>query len=434
MMGGTIGFESVEGVGSCFWFTVPLKRAAAQPAQPPDHNVLAGRRVLVVDDVALNRDILQRLIENWGAAAVTAEGAAQALARLREATQCASPFDIILLDHHMPEMSGTDLAVRLRADPALKGVQLLLLTSGDPGALAAARASGRFDAVLAKPLRHDALLAGLLGRQRPGMVAVPPAGNAAAAAGPATLPLRVLLAEDNGVNQQVAVALLSKLGHRTDVANDGGEAVTMIERGNYDLVLMDMQMPNVDGLQATHMIRALRGPKGRVPIIAMTANALAGDREICLAAGMNDYIAKPVDRRRLAALLAKWSAIIAPPPTEAGPSGAVAVDATVQEELVDALGSDRTTALMAQFFADTERLLADAEAACVDRDLRRVAATAHSIKGSAANVGFPRVALMASRAEQTARTGSGDITTAVALLRSAVGEVHRRARAETPGQ
>ncbi len=446
LMGGTIGFESVEGVGSCFWFTVPLKRSAGQPAEPAEHKHLAGRRVLVVDDVALNRDIFLRQIENWGATGATAESAAQAQAKLREAIQCGNPFDVILLDHHMPEVSGMDLAVLLRADSALKGAQLVLLTSGDTTALEAARASGHFDAVLAKPLRHDALLASLLGGQRRGTPAAPVAGKAAAAPPPVpdAAPLRVLLAEDNGVNQQVAVALLSRLGHRTDVANDGGEAVTMLERGNYDLVLMDMQMPNVDGLQATHMIRALRGPKGRVPIIAMTANALAGDRDICLAAGMNDYIAKPVDRRRLAALLAKWSAIIAPPPVSpaavvppsngAGTSRPEAVDAAVQEGLIDALGSAGTATLMARFFADTERLLADAESACADRDLGRVALTAHSIKGSAANVGFPRVALMASRAEQTARTGSGDLTSAIALLRGALREVRQQAPAETPGR
>ncbi len=437
MMGGTIGFESEEGVGSHFRFTVPLKRSPGQGTQAPDDNPLGGRRVLVVDDIAVNRDIFVRQVENWGAVAVTAESAGRALAMVRDAVIRGSPFDIILLDHHMPDMSGMDLAVVIRADASLKNVRLVLATSGDAAALDEARASGRFEAVLAKPFHHDAMLASLLGRQRPGPIAVPTAGTAETPPVPATAPLRVLLAEDNGVNQQVAVALLAKLGHRTDLANDGGEAVSMLERGNYDLVLMDMQMPNVDGLQATRMIRAIPGPKGRVPIIAMTANALAGDREICIAAGMNDYISKPVDRRRLSAMLARWSATIAAQPVaprslSADTTGMV--DTTVQAGLIDDLGSDKVTALMTTFFADTERLIADAEAACTAVDRRRVALAAHSIKGSAANVGFPRVALMASRAELTAQSGTGDMKAAIALLRSAVDEVHPRAPVNTPGQ
>jgi hypothetical protein len=442
LMGGTIGFESEEGTGSRFWFTVPLKRSAGQPAQPPEENPLAGLRVLVVDDIAVNRDIFVRQIGNWGAIAVTAESAARALAMMRDAVIRGSPFDIILLDHHMPDMSGMDLAVVIRADTDLKSVRLVLATSGDAGALDAARASGRFDSVLAKPFHHDVLIACLLGRPRSGLVVVPAAAAAQTPPAPLTGPLRVLLAEDNGVNQQVAVALLARLGHRTDVANDGGEAVSMVERGNYDLVLMDMQMPNVDGLQATRLIRAIRGPKGRVPIIAMTANALTGDREICIAAGMDDYIAKPVDRRRLSAMLARWSATIAaqsaaPPPVVVSPAAVDTtgmVDAAVQAELVNDLGNDQVTALMEIFFADTGRLLADAEAACTATDLRRVAFAVHSIKGSAANVGFPQVAQLASRAEQMARSGNGDIATTIAQLRDAVHAVHPQTPADTPGR
>jgi signal transduction histidine kinase/DNA-binding response OmpR family regulator/HPt (histidine-containing phosphotransfer) domain-containing protein len=459
-MGGTIGFESEESVGSRFWFTLPLKRCASQGEPPADDNPLEGLRVLVVDDLAVNRRIFLRRIENWGGIAVTAENGNRALALVRNALVRGSPFDIVLLDHHMPDMGGMDLAFMLRADPGGKALRLVLATSGDADELETARRSGRFNAVLAKPFRHDALLAALLGRARPGLVVVPPADAAPAPPGPATPALRVLLAEDNGVNQQVAVALLSRLGHRADVANDGGEAVSMVERGNYDLVLMDMQMPNVDGLQATRMIRAIPGPKGRVPIIAMTANALAGDREICIDAGMDDYIAKPVDRRRLSATLGKWSAAIASQPGASQPGAPASaapapvapaaaasisaapapggadlpelVDASVRSGLIDDLGSDEVAALIATFFADTELLLADAEAGCRAADFRRVALAVHSIKGSASNVGFPRVAQMAAHAELAARSGNGDVAAAIALLRSAVREVSQPLPADAP--
>ncbi len=441
LMGGTIGFESEEGVGSRFWFTVPLKRIAGAGTPSQDDKPLRDHRVLVVDDVAVNCRIFARQIENWGAFAATAENAARALALVRDALSRGRPFDIILLDHHMPDMSGMDLAVLLRADAALEGVRLVLASSGDAGEVAAARACGGFDAVLTKPFHHQVLLAKLLGRPWTGQGVVPSAGAPEAAPVPVTVPLRVLLAEDNGVNQQVAVAMLARLGHRGDVANDGGEAVSMVERGNYDLVLMDMQMPNVDGLQATRLIRALPGPKGRIPIIAMTANALAGDRETCIDAGMDDYIAKPVDRRRLAAMLARWSAaVVPPPPLQRVEPASVAVDtiemvdAAVRAGLADDLGRDELAALMATFFIDTEQLLAEAEAACKAADLRRVALVAHSIKGSAGNVGFPRVARAAARAEQAARSGNGDVAAEIALLRGAVREVSQPVPADTPGR
>ena len=447
LMGGTIGFESEEGAGSRFWFTVPLKRSCGQETAPPDERPLGGLRVLVVDDVAVNRQIFTRQIENWGAVAVTAENGARALGMVRDALTRGSPFDIILLDHHMPEMTGVELAEAVRSDAALKGTRLVLATSGDAAELVAARASGRFDAVLAKPFHHDALLASLLGRLRPGLVVVPSADAAETPQVPVTTPLRLLLAEDNGVNQQVAVAMLARLGHRTDVANDGGEAVSMVERGNYDLVLMDMQMPNVDGLQATRMIRAIPGRKGRVPIIAMTANALAGDREICLEAGMNDYIPKPVDRRRLSTMLARWSVTIAAqsvapvpasplpaaPPSDAA-DAAEMVDATVRAGLIEDLGSDEVDALIATFFADTELLLVEAEAASDAADLRRAALAVHSIKGSAANVGFPRIALQAAQVEKMMRSGKGDVAASLALLRGAVREVSPLVPADTPGR
>ncbi|WP_158046991.1 response regulator [Skermanella pratensis] len=307
LMGGTIGVESTVGRGSTFWFELPLPRTGRTPAaRQADWSVLAGRQVLIVDDTAVNRDIMARQLAPWGVETRTAVSAADGLAILRQASRAGQPLDAVLLDHNMPEMSGIDLLAILRADPRLRGLKVALCSSSGVGSLKDELVGVAVDALLHKPLRHTTLLtrlAELLGGAAPDgpdTAAVP-----AEAAAPARR-LRILVAEDNQVNQQVATGLITRLGHRVDIAANGREAVEAICNLPYDLVLMDVQMPEMDGYEATAAIRRLKGGRAEVPIIAMTANAMEGDPQKCLAAGMDDYLPKPVDRRKLANAIGYW--------------------------------------------------------------------------------------------------------------------------------
>ena len=302
-LGGRIGFRSALGAGSTFWVEVPLKYAGKAAAL--DGAPLAGRKILVVDDNPTNRDVFRRQLESWGAAVVCAADATAALQAM--AADDGGPYDFALIDHQMPGMSGLDLGRVVRADPGLNQIKLILATSGPTVQLRQDALAAGFAATLVKPVRQSALLdrmrdllPGSAQRASPTPAAMPPSAPSR---------LRVLVVDDSTTNQLVAVAFLDRLGIRADVAGDGAEAVQMVKGGNYDLVLMDVHMPGTDGYAATRMIRALDGEKSRVAIVAMTANAMEGDRDACLAAGMDDYISKPIDRRRLAKLVERLSAI-----------------------------------------------------------------------------------------------------------------------------
>jgi signal transduction histidine kinase/DNA-binding response OmpR family regulator/putative methionine-R-sulfoxide reductase with GAF domain len=306
MMGGTIGVQSVLGQGSTFWFTARLGK------QPPrvlaiqrPHADLHGRRVFIVDDNATNRTILHHQIRRWGMHSASAETGLQALEQLRTAAQDGTPYDLVLLDMHMPVMDGLTLARLIKADPVLDSLPLVMLTSVvQRGHRTLAREAG-ISACLTKPVRQSQLfdcVATVLGASVAAEVhRVPPATLRL----PGQTPL-ILVAEDNIVNQRVAVRLLEKLGYRADVAANGYEAVAVLERIPYAMVFMDVHMPDMDGYAATAEIRQREGGSRRVPIIAMTANALEGDREKCLAAGMDDYLSKPVRQAELQAILERW--------------------------------------------------------------------------------------------------------------------------------
>ncbi|OIR00846.1 signal transduction histidine-protein kinase BarA [mine drainage metagenome] len=307
-MDGTIGFESTEGRGSSFYFSVPLRCLEAAGEIEDLSRALAGMSVLVVDDNAINREVFRHRLTAWGARVTEAPDAWSAIEVVRQGLDGHDPLHAVLCDHHMPRMSGLDLAMLLRADARANSIAFVLATSDTGGAALPAAAEGCRNLTLLKPVHERALLECLRGcRARPAPAAAAPAAETRPAAPPPPRHgLFILVAEDNAINQEVAVGLLERLGHRADVAGDGREAVRMVQAGHYDLVLMDMQMPEVDGLEATRQIRALPPPKGRLPIIAMTANALPGDRADCLAAGMDDYIAKPIGRQALAELLRCW--------------------------------------------------------------------------------------------------------------------------------
>jgi two-component system sensor histidine kinase/response regulator len=422
LMGGTIDFTSERGRGSVFRFRVPAR--AIEGAARFDDTMMTGRRVLVVDDNPINRDVLQRQLERWGAKVSTVEDAAQGLMAVRQAAAATEPFEIALLDHHMPGMSGLDLAAVIRADPGLDGLKLILATSGPTMDYVQQAERLRLEAVMSKPIRQSTLLdklATAIGVDGAGHVARTAVRAADAPPDPAKA-LRILVAEDNAINQQVAVGLLAKLGHRADVADDGGEAVTLVEKCDYDLVLMDLQMPRMDGFAATRAIRELDNFKSRIPIVAMTANAMSGDREACLDAGMDDYIAKPVDRRRLGVLLERWAdKLMAARAGRAAP-GCVAeaasenhppvqesqlplVDAETQADLADALGEDGYAALMASFLNGLPQHLTAIQSAA---DAVTAGKAAHALKGAAGNLGFVRLAADLDALERACKAAPDD--------------------------
>ncbi|MDT0632758.1 response regulator [Rubrivirga litoralis] len=305
LMGGAVGLESVPGEGSTFSFSV---RVGPSDAPPPvaATEALDGRRVLVVDDNATNRQMAELQLAGTGAAVVLADGGAAALAAVDRARAEGRAFDAVVLDMHMPEMDGVAVAHALREAyaPAAPPPLVMLSSLGD-----AADDSGLFAVWLTKPARQAQIhraITRAIEAATPTEVRARPAPPPAAAAPPPlpAAPLRILLAEDNVVNQKVALRLLDRLGYTADVASNGAEAVAAAEAVDYDVVLMDVQMPEVDGLTATCEIRQRLPPERQPYIVAMTANALAGDRETALAAGMDAYLSKPVRREALAETLA----------------------------------------------------------------------------------------------------------------------------------
>jgi signal transduction histidine kinase/CheY-like chemotaxis protein len=316
LMGGVIGVDSVPGKGSTFWFTAQLeKQLDPVPAGPVPQVRLEGVRVLIVDDNATSRRILMHQTGSWKMLASEAEDGKRALELLRAAAAHA-PFDIVLMDMHMPGIAGFELARTIKADPSIAAVPLVLMPSfGQRGDAQVAREIG-IAGYLPKPVRQSQLFDCLVTvLDRSGVVAAPARGSV-----PTPLVTRhtlreqeagarklILVAEDNIVNQKLVALQLDKMGYRADVVANGLEAVEALTRIPYALVLMDCQMPEMDGYEATAAIRLREGPSQHIPIIAMTASALEGDRERCLAAGMNDYLSKPAKPADLRAMLARWT-------------------------------------------------------------------------------------------------------------------------------
>jgi len=303
MMGGEIGVTSEKGKGSRFWFTALFRESAAAARAAQDDATLAGLNVAIIDDSKTNRTILERYVTSWGMQGKSFESGDEALREMRRASTGDHQFEAAIVDLMMPGMDGASVAAALRSDQALRDVAVILLTS--------AGKSGRpvpgADAEMVKPVRPSQLFDVLQtvlaeksghGRGRPDAI------------GPASMVprARVLIVEDNAANQKVAVRMIQRLGFRADVAGTGGEAVTMIGRGHYDAVLMDCQMPEMDGYEASRQIRHNERGGRHVPIIAMTADALEGERDRCLEAGMDDYITKPVKLHVVAAVLERWLA------------------------------------------------------------------------------------------------------------------------------
>ncbi len=402
LMGGTITVESEQKKGSTFRISLPATAADAPTrfALGDGLRHLAGKRILIVDDNATNREIVTRHARSWEMEPVAVERPAAAL----ELVEKGEPFDIAVLDMMMPEMDGLALAGEIRSRRSAEELPLVLLTS--LGRLPQAESSNLFSAQLAKPFKASQLyntLLRLLTPGGPGEEEVEPVtdGKRARSA------LRILLAEDNAMNQKVALRLLEQLGYRADVATNGVEAIEALERQPYDVVLMDVQMPELDGLDATRQICERWPEETRPHIIAMTANALPEDREACFAAGMNDYVAKPIRAEELVSAL-KRAKPLANGDVGAAAVGYVSLDDAALGSLRDLGGDEFLSEVIDAFLADAPALIATLRSSLDEKSSEELRRAAHTLKSNGATLGAQEFAELCLALEQQARAGELD--------------------------
>jgi CheY-like chemotaxis protein/HPt (histidine-containing phosphotransfer) domain-containing protein len=368
-----------------------------------------GTRALVVDDNATNRRLLDEMLKNWGLEPVAASGATEALDYMRYAVRQGRPFQLLLTDINMPEADGFSLVQDIRRDSELAATPVIVLTSGDrPGDIARGKELG-VGGYLVKPVKQSELFDSIVAVL--GVTAVESEKEAGAAAGTSPVPcLSILLAEDSLPNQKLAVGLLTKWGHTLTVAGNGREAVAAWESHPFDLILMDVQMPELDGLQATMLIRERERGTGRhVPIVAMTAHAMKGDREQCLAAGMDGYVPKPIRVKELSGALAGLFSGQKAAEQSAGRStnGNGPVDWPAALETVQ---GDRALlrAVIDAVLGECPAVLGELEQAVGARDAVVVRRTAHTIKGALRTFEAARATDLASRIEEAGREGKLD--------------------------
>jgi PAS domain S-box-containing protein len=444
LMGGRIGVASQPGVGSTFWFEVSLCPSSAPfvdreslPAQ------LKTMRALLVDDLEMNREILGRQLAAHGLKVTAANDGFAALAELERASHLGKPYDLVVLDQMMPGLSGGAVAQRIRANPEISETRLLLISSAGPNSLDAASARA-IDIVLDKPIRERDLLIALL--RLCGRVAgeahssnyPTAAGSTSEAPVEPVRPLRILLAEDNHVNQQFLRILLRKAGHDVEAVENGLQAVRAVRRTAYDVILMDVQMPELDGVQATKQIRALPPPKCDVPIIALTAHAMAGAKEEYLRAGMDDYCSKPIAPEVLNSKLASLAlAIMAHAPVRrvvSDSSGSTVPPASPQvnvtspvlelarlEMLEETLPAEEISRFLNMYLLNANELIAKIQTLSANADLQALANQAHILVGTSGNVGATEVSEIAKALEaSSAAANLNDVRRLVAGLTDAV--------------
>ncbi|NTV49661.1 MAG: response regulator [Geobacteraceae bacterium] len=425
LMGGEIGVESEDKKGSTFWFTAQFEKQAPEISKSLEDSTyvdISGTKILVVDDNATNRMLMITLLSGWGCQYETAGDGETALAILREAAEQHDPFRVALLDQQMPGMDGSQLGRMIKADPLLESTLMIMVTSlGRRGNAAALEKIG-FAGYLTKPVRQNQLkdcIALVLGRLA-GNVPKPGIVTQYTVAESSKRGIRILLAEDNVINQKVAQALLNKLGYKADVVANGLEAVRALELINYDLVLMDCLMPEMDGFKATAMVRdaASNVLNHAVPIIAMTANAMMGDREDCIIAGMDDYLAKPVKKEELADVLDKWlkpgvRIVSAAQSTCDQPEAPTLFNGS---ELLENFDGDRDFArsILDDALQEIPEEIEKLKELAAGTDMHSIRHQAHSMKGLAANICAPALRKICFKIETAAK--DGDVESARRLL------------------
>jgi PAS domain S-box-containing protein len=402
-MGGTIGVESEPGEGSTFWFSLQIpKQTDLVPLQPTDH-ALAGARVLLVDDHPSTAEFLQSELAAWKMPNTRVEAATAALEALREAVQEKAPFSFVIIDLAQPETDGLQLARSIKAEPEIAGVRLILLAPrGRKLSESELHAAGISQCRL-KPVRQSALFDCLAHAISDGAPLLETMASATAAEVTPRRKERILVAEDNAVNQKVAIRQLAKLGYSADAVANGWEVLEALERVPYDLILMDCQMPEMDGYEAAAAIRRNRLGPGHLRIIAMTANAMTGDREHCLAAGMDDYISKPIRTKELASVLERVERQADRHPARE------ALDPRRIVELRSLPGDEGGNALeeLVELFRTTgPRLLETMREALEREDAKAVATAAHSLKSSSGQFGAFQLQEVCSELERQGRLGN----------------------------
>jgi signal transduction histidine kinase/HPt (histidine-containing phosphotransfer) domain-containing protein len=452
LMGGRMWVESIPGKGSTFHFTIQVQPVpSVSPPLKGDQPQLAGVRLLIVDDNPTNRRILTLQARKWGMLPRDVEGGRHALDLLRQN----DPFDLALLDMQMPEMDGVRLAQEIRRLRGRETLPMVLLTSMGNVLDSLEFSSSPFAACLTKPIKqnqlHDVLLE-VMGRPKSiAKKVVPP--NKLEAALAQRLPLHLLLADDNVVNQKVALRLFDQMGYRIDIAGDGMEALEALKRKRYDIVFMDVQMPEMDGLEATRRIREAEKSLARDPtsappliIIAMTANAMTGDREKCLKAGMDDYLAKPVRPEAVQAALKRWGPVAKDPatrsetpglqaelaakPPAASPAPPAAAPEQTEppvdiERLAEMAGGDEAgiRELIDLYFAQTSNQFEQLRVAVQSNAFEEVERIAHKAAGASATCGMNAVVPALRELERQGREGR--LVEAAMLVTHTVSELER---------